>query len=105
MSMCMVVTFPETVTMSANFSGKIPEKFSEKFLCSVMALVWILSLSDYRQWTSKVPAKEIKAKIYAMGTKWQLADCIKEASKFQVASLQVATLIRLAVCEFECDYV
>ena len=41
-----------------------------------------------------------------MGTKWRLADCIKEASKFQVASLQVATLNRLAVCEFEeCDYV
>ena len=46
---------------------------------------------------------EIPAKIYSMGTKGRLADCIKEASKFQVASLQVATLNRLAVCEFECE--
>ena len=37
---------------------------------------------------------------------WVLTgDCIKEASKFQVAHLQVSTLNRLAICEFECDYV
>ena len=42
----------------------------------------------------QIPAKEIPAKIYAIGTKWRLADCIK------VAIMQVS-ICKFASCNLE----